>query len=128
MKMVFNETNDILKIQKISEDLQGVFKLSDLQILLKSENLATMHNRIGALERIGILKRFCRGIYITRDFSKDMLSSTINPLAYISMGTILAKNGLIGTIPINRLFAVRVGRNRNYKSSEFTISHFGIAQ
>lgn len=127
MKKVSSEDNDILKIQKISDDLQGVFKISDLHIMLKSKNLATLHNRINRLENIGVLQRFCRGIYIAKNFSKETLSSTINPSAYISLGSILAKNGLIGTVPINRIFAVRVGRIRNYISPDLAISHFGIS-
>ncbi len=127
MKKLSLEDNDILKIQEISSDLQGVFKISDLQILLKCKNIATFHNRINRLERIGILQRFCRGVYITPNFSKETLCSTLNPSAYLSIGTVLAKNGLIGTVPEKQIFAIRVGRNRNYISPELIVSHYGIS-
>lgn len=119
---------DVLAIQKFSKDLNGVFKGSDLHILLQSNNLATLHNRIDRLIRSGVLRRFCKGIYTVDGFSVEVLSGTIDPEAYISLGTVLAKHALIGTVPDRRLIAVRPGRNRRYAREDLTIDHFSISK
>ncbi|OGJ85899.1 MAG: hypothetical protein A2268_08230 [Candidatus Raymondbacteria bacterium RifOxyA12_full_50_37] len=120
--------SDLLQIQKFSPDLQGVFKLSDLQIILKSENLPTLYNRINRLVKAGVLKRFCKGVFTTENYSSEVLSSAINSDAYLSIGTVLAKEGLIGTVPEKRIMAVKPGRNRRYRRDDLVIDHFGTSR
>jgi len=117
---------DILRIQQFSLELKGIFRFSDLQIVLKSENLPTLHNRINRLVKCGLLKRFINGIYTTIDYSKEALSACINPNSYLSLGSILANKGLIGTVPEKKIYTIAVGRNRHYTNSELTIEQLGI--
>ena len=118
---------DLLRVQQLITALNGVFRLSDLQIALKSRNLPTLHNRINRIVRAGLLKRFRNGIYIAEGFSRETLSIRINPAAYLSLGTVLAANGLIGTAPEKRLYAVKIGRSRRYQHADLTIEHLGIS-
>ncbi len=117
---------DLITIQNISTDLNGVFTISDLQVILNTPNTATLHNRIKRLIKFNIITRFSRGLYVAKEYSRDLLSSKLEPDSYISLGTVLAKNGLVGTAP-NQVSGVRVGRNREYKSEELVIKHYGIS-
>lgn len=119
---------DLLLVQKFSPSLKGVFAFSDLQIALKSENRQTLHNRINRLVKIGLLKRFRNGLYTAGDFSRETLSLRINPNAYFSLGTVLAKNGLVGTMPEKKLYAVKIGRNRCFQSMDLIVEHLGISK
>lgn len=126
MKTSYKET-DTKRIHAVSNELSGVFTISDLQILLNCKNIATLYNRIKRLVKLNELSHFSRGIYITENYSNEVLSSKIDSTAYLSLGTILSQNGLIGTMPLKRITAVKVGRNRKYQNSELIIDHFGIA-
>src|SRR3989339_939016 len=120
--------SDILRVQQLSPVLNGVFKLSDLQIVLASRNLKTLHNRITRLIKTGLLKRCRNGIYTAEGFSRETLSIRINPDAYFSLGTVLAANALIGTTPEKRLYAVKTGRSRCFKHADLVIEHLGISE
>jgi predicted transcriptional regulator of viral defense system len=107
--------------------MNGVFSVTDLQTIFNTKNEATFFNTVNTLQEIGVLSRFKKGVYIAKTYSAEMLSARIDPNAYISMGSVLAKNGLIGTMPDRVLTAVRVGRNRSYRDKDLEIKYFGIS-
>jgi predicted transcriptional regulator of viral defense system len=119
---------DVSLIEKYKSEMQGVFCISDLKALFPSENKATFFNRITRIENKGILKRFSRGIYLTENFNIARVLSNIAPDAYISMGNVLAKNALIGSIPGREVYAVKTGRNREYNDSDYSIKVFSISE
>lgn len=112
----------------LSPKMSGVFSNTDLRTIFNCENSATFYNTLSTLQKLEVLTRFTNGIYITKNYSPTMLSARIDPKAYISMGTVLANNGLIGTVPHKLVSAVRVGRNRSYSGTELEVLHYGISE
>lgn len=120
--------SDSQKINAVSAQMGGVFTLGDLEILLTTSNRKTLFNRLNRLKEAGTLSQFMRGFYVTQGFSGDMLCGRIDPNAYISMGTILSRNGLIGTMPSREVSAVKVGRKRSYQGAGLTINYAGTSE
>jgi predicted transcriptional regulator of viral defense system len=112
-------------IQGLAALQDGVFARSDLQAALADPHNASLIRRIATLEKAGTLRRFSRGWYVTEDFSLAALSQRIAPKSYVSFGTVLAKNFLIGTMPSRRVQAVKLGKARRYAGLGFEIEHFG---
>lgn len=119
--------DDIKAIQQFKSDLNGVFSVSDLKILMPSRNSETFYRRIKALENEYILKRFIKGFYVTEEFDLKTLSQRISPSSYISLDTILAEELLIGTVSRNEIKAVKIGKKREYITDYGRIIHFGIS-
>lgn len=74
----------------------------------------------------GVLRRFCRGWYITEDFDLATLSQRLAPESYISFSTILARHLIIGPNPAGRVVAVKTGRPRRYAHDGFVIEHVSV--
>lgn len=118
---------DIGIIDKYNNDMRGVFNLSDLKAMFSSKDLKSFYRRIANLEESKIVRRFARGIYVTKSFDPNVLSQKICEKSYISFETVLAKHLLIGTLPKNQVRAIKVGKKREYKYNELTITHLGIS-
>ena len=118
----------IKKIEELAPDMGGVFLTSDLKSIFRNQSPSNFFNLLKSLQNFGVISRFVKGVYIYEIFDSEMLSAKIEPSAYISMGTILSKNGLIGSVPKRLVSAVKVGRNRVYKNAELKIKHFGISE
>jgi len=106
----------------------AVFSKGDLERLFNQSKPILLYRRIRILEEAGILTRFSRGFYITPDFNKEVLCGRMNPNSYISLGTILAKELMIGSIPTTTVYAVKTGRNREYKGTDLTLVYVGISE
>ncbi|MFH1654958.1 MAG: hypothetical protein ABIE74_13035 [Pseudomonadota bacterium] len=115
-------------IDKFKDDMCGVFTLGDLKSIFPSKDFKTFYRRIADLEKLKILKRFTRGIYVTKDFDPNVLSQKLCERSYISFETILAKHLMIGTIPKNQIRAVKIGKKREYKFQNLTIVHIGVSE
>lgn len=115
-------------LQKIAPGQQGVFSVSDLQVLFQMRSSALFYRTLKKLLASGFLKKFSRAFYVTPDFNPWVLSMRLCPQSYLSLGTVLAKNNLIGTIPQKTLYAVKRGKGRKYRSSFLNILHFGITE
>jgi len=120
----------ILKIsqslQKFSASQGGVFSIAELKNLISPNNKAILYRIIKCLEEAAVLRLFCRGFYVTEDFDIQILSQRICADSYISFGSVLAKNLIIGSTPEYRIQAVKKGQSRVYQNSEYRIEHFGI--
>ena len=122
------------EVEKLAQSMGGVFSTSDLEALFSQASQASQASRVTlfsvlkSAQAIGVIKRFTKGLYVCENFDPEMLSARICFDAYISMGTILAKEGLIGTVPGLTITAIRTGRNRNYENNGLKIKHFGISQ
>lgn len=114
-------------ILKFSKDLEGVFTLPDLKVILDEQTEITLFRAVRKLIESGDLIKIKRGIYATPDASLAAISCRIDPASYISTGTVLAQNAMIGSIPARRLQAVKIGRPRTYKCPLGTIEHLSIA-
>jgi len=114
-------------VLKFSKDLEGVFTLPDLKVILDEQTEVTLFRAVRKLVESGDLIKIKRGFYATPDASLAAISCRIEPASYISTGTVLAQNAIIGSIPARRLQAVKIGRPRTYKCQLGTIEHLSIA-
>jgi len=119
---------DVGLINKYDTMMNGVFSTGDLLRLFGQNTPVLLYRRIRILEEAGILTRFSRGFYVTANFSSEVLCGRINPESYISLGTILAKALLIGSQPVKAVYAVKTGRNREYRGAGLTLVYMGISQ
>jgi hypothetical protein len=115
-----------MTIERWADELDGVFTLPDLKVALDENTLPTLYRAVSALVGGGILIKIKRGIYATPKASLATISSRIEPKAYISTGTVLARKAIIGSIPARRVQAVKVGRPRTYHCDLGTIEHLSI--
>ena len=114
------------KIRAFSSEMSGVFTLSDLRCLLNVDNRDIFYRSINDLQKAGVLSRFTRGFYITRDFDPLVLSQRISPESYVSFGNVLARQALIGSIPRYRVRAAKPGPKRVYSNKEIRIEHLSL--
>jgi len=119
--------NDVRAIQSVSAAQRGVFSKADLQTLLAEPHSAAFRRRFQALESNGILRRFCRGIYVAETFDLPTLSQRIAPASYVSFGTVLATALLVGTQPERQVVAAKVGKSRRYERLGYEVVHLGVA-
>jgi hypothetical protein len=119
--------NDYRLIEKWSPSMGGVFSLSDLKNVFDEKTPLLLHRRVRALVSIGTLIRFKREFYVTEDFKLEMLSQRLYPDSYISLGTVLARRMLIGSIPAKTVYAVKTGRKRTFNSPVGNLVYCGIA-
>lgn len=118
--------DDLLLIQGLAAPQRGVFSKADLQTAFQEPHSSAFVRRIQALERTGVLRRFVRGWYVAEPFDLATLSQRLAPMSYVSLGTVLANNLLIGTNPERRMTAVKVGKTRRYSNLGLEIEHLGI--
>lgn len=114
-------------IQRWAGDLDGVFTLPDLRVTLGDRTEAALYKRLNDLVEAGILIKVKRGIYATPGASLTAISNRIEPAAYLSTGTILARYAVIGSIPVRRIQAIKTGRPRIYQCKLGTIEHLSLS-
>jgi len=119
---------DVQLLNKYSQEMGGVFSTGDLYRLFGQNTPVLLYRRIRTLESAGILTRFTRGFYVTTDFNREVLCGRINTNSYISFGSILSKELMIGSTPATTVYAVKTGKNRKYQGAGLTIVYMGISQ
>ena len=85
------------KLVEFAPKVGGVFSLSELSSLFDISSQQTLWIAVRQFETVGLLKRYCRGIYVTREFDPQVLSAKVRTDSYISFGSALAFHKLIGT-------------------------------
>lgn len=120
------ELEDSKTIQQWAGELGGVFTIADLKVALHADANTTLFRRIAKLVASGILIKIKRGVYATPTATLSAMSSRIEPNSYISTGTVLAQHALIGSIPVKRIQAVKVGRPRIYRFEQGVVEHLSI--
>jgi hypothetical protein len=115
------------KLTSIAEGLDGVFTLSDFRILYPEDSSATRFRKLEELIEAGELVRVKRGIYARPNADLRRVSQRIAPESYLSLGTVLADEGLIGSIPGRRVWAVVNGRPRRYLCPLGAVEHVSLA-
>jgi len=119
---------DIVRaVEGWARELDGVFTLSDLRVLLGDRTEAALYKRLNALVAANVLVKVMRGLYAVPAASLKVISSRIEPLAYISTGTVLADCAAIGSVPVRRVQAVKLGSPRTYECTLGVIEHLSIS-
>lgn len=116
---------DARVIENLAAQQRGVFSKHDLQTALAEKHPAAFVRRVRAMEREGVLCRFMRGWYVTGSFDLAVLSQRIAPRSYISFGSVLARELLVGTCPARQVMAVKVGHPCRYAALGYEIVHLG---
>jgi len=114
-------------VQRWAGEVEGVFALSDLRIILGDKTEAALYKRLNRLVDSGTLVKVKRGIYATPEASLVTISNRIAPAAYISTGTILARAAIIGSIPVRKVQSVKTGRPRVYRCALGIIEHLSLS-
>ena len=120
------DAGDVRKIDAWAEDLAGIFAMSDLKVLFGERTEAALYKKLVAFVKEGVLIKVKRGLYAVPGTSLKIISSRINRDAYLSTGTVLARNLMIGAVPARRVQAVKVGRPRVYTCEFGVIEHLSI--
>jgi len=102
---------------------RGVYAKADLQTALGEPHPTAFARRIRSLTEHGVLQRFTQGWYVRENFDLETLSQRIAPDSYISFGTVLARELIVGTSPERHIIAVKTGRPRRYACYGFVIEH-----
>jgi hypothetical protein len=118
---------DDRRLQALAEAQRGVFSKADLQAALGEKHPAAFARRVRALGEIGALRRFIRGWYVAPEFDLPTLSQRIAPRSYVSFGTVLARELLVGIAPGRQLMAAKVGPARRYTGLGVEIIHLSLA-
>ena len=117
---------DAKALGRFDADQKGVYSAADLRTALAEPHPAAFARRVRRLEAQGDLWRFCRGFYVRPTFDLATVSQRIAPESYVSFGTVLARELVIGTNPERQIIAVKVGRPRRYASNGFVVEHVGV--
>ena len=120
--------DDARAVRNAARSQRGVFSKADLQILLVDPHPASFVRRITALLKADELHRFCRGWYVHAPFDLETLCQRIAPTSYVSFGTVLAHELLIGTRPERQVIAVTTGRSARYSGLDHEIVFVHIAK
>lgn len=117
------------KIQRLSPETGGVFSYADLSNIVASGSAVKNSRVISRLIKGEIILKVQRGFYTTKTFDMWLLASRLAPDCYISMDTVLAKEGIIATVPKYSISAVRAAkRNKTIKTQLGEIIFHSIDQ
>ena len=120
----FGQLTDTLR--RFSAELSGVFTFSDLWNLLGKDSSDRTAKAIDRLLREDLLQKVRRGIYITRDASLWVLASRLKPRSYISLDSVLANEGLIGSVPTRSVSAIYPGKAETIATPIGRVRYFQI--
>lgn len=123
-------TSDIViskRISDFSEDLAGIFSTYDLYNTIGSNNPITNQRAIQRQVDAGNLTRVQRGLYVAPKFDLWMLAGQLSKDAYISMDSVLSKNGLIGTLTPRHVSLVGLAPNKTIEFGGFRIDRYSIS-
>jgi len=118
-----NAITDAQLLRRLDTAQRGVYSKNDLQTAFGEPHPAAFVRRVRTLLDHGILRRFCRGWYVSEVFDLATLSQRLAPESYVSFGTVLARDLIIGTSPDRQIVAVKVGRPRRYSGDGYVIEH-----
>lgn len=114
----------------IAKSQNFIFDENDLKILFNINELnQSFYRTYTKLFSLGLVKRFCRGIYVSKGFNLLDLNKKINEDSYISFDYILAKNALIGTFSDKKISSViQSGRTKKISQFGFSIEQYKICK
>ena len=121
------EVNSLKSILRWKSEVDGIFSIKDLEVCLDKSSEATFFRAVNKLVDGGDLVKIKRGLYSTTDAKLSTISSRIYPDSYISTGTILAKDAIIGSVPSLKVQAIRKGKPKIFRTKLGTIEFLSIS-
>jgi hypothetical protein len=121
------KSSDVKNIEKWASELDGVITMPDLKVVFGGQSEAALFKKLESAVREKVLIKVKRGIYGLPGSSLETISARINPDSYISTGTVLASKAIIGSVPVRRIQAVKIGRPRVYECEIGIIEHLSIS-
>ncbi|HCE45026.1 MAG TPA: hypothetical protein DET40_15910 [Lentisphaeria bacterium] len=121
------KSTDVKNIEKWASELDGVITMPDLKILFGGQSEAALFKKLESAVKDKVLIKVKRGIYALPGAPLEIISTRINPDSYISTGTVLASEAIIGSVPERRIQAVKIGRPRVYECETGIIEHLSIS-
>ena len=115
-------------IRTLAPALGGVLSYADCAGIIAAGCALKNSRALARLVKDGLLTRVQKGIYITKDCDLWALASRISKNSYISMDSVLAAEGLCGTVPAHSASAVHAGRNRTVETPFGTIYFHAMAK
>jgi hypothetical protein len=119
--------NAFKEIKRWESELDGIFTDKDLEVAFKDRSRSALYRIIEKLLSEGDLIKIKRGIYVTQKAKLSSLSNRIYPDSYISTGTVLAQNTIIGSIPAKKIQAIKKGSSRIFKTDIGTIEYLSMS-
>ena len=116
----------IEKINRFAPDLGGGFTFTDLWNLIGLSSSDRTAKVIHRLIRDQAIVKIRRGIYTTRDPDLWVLASHLKEKTCISMDSVLARNGLIGTLPLRSVSVTYPGNPQTIETPFGRIRYFKI--
>jgi len=114
---------------QIAREQNYVFDEQDLQILFEKELDLSFYRVYKKISELGLLKRFCRGIYVAAEFHLIDVNKKITEQSYVSFEFVLAKNSLIGSYSDKVLRSVIMnGRTKKYSYQDYRLEIFKISE
>lgn len=118
----------IRKLQAQGPDFGGVFSFAQLCHLIGYREEDRNAKVIRRLVKTKVLEKVRRGLYILPDPDLWILAGRLNERAYISMDSVLAKEGLIGSVPKRRVLALYPGqRMQKFDTSYGSVVIYSLA-
>jgi len=121
------KSNDVKNIEKWALELDGVITMPDLKVVFGGQSEIALFKKLESAIEDNVLIKVKRGIYALPGTALETISMRINPDAYISTGTVLASKAVIGSVPMRRIQAVKVGSPRIYECEVGIIEHLSIS-
>ena len=115
------------QITNWANELGGVLAISDLKVAFNTDSTASLFRAINEFLRAGEFIKIKRGFYATPSAKLSTVAQRLYPKSYISTGTVLAKEALIGSIPAKKIQSVKVGLPRIFECELGTIEFLSIA-
>lgn len=123
-RVTFAET--IQRINKFGPQMGGVFGFADFWNLF---GLSTSYQTAKVVQRLvreKVLTKIRRGIYTTDNPDLWILAARFKKNACISMDSVLAKEGLIGTVPVRSVSLIYPGNTQNVETPFGRLRFFKI--
>jgi predicted transcriptional regulator of viral defense system len=119
----------LTQFNQLAAQQSYVFDECDLQVMLGTELNQTFYRAFAQLKRLGLIDRFCRGIYIAKGFKLIDVNMVIDNNSYLSFEYVLAKNGLVGTYSdLNLRSVICEGRTRSYSYQDYTLEQYKLSE
>lgn len=114
------------QIKRFASDMGGVFLFADLWNLMPFRASGRVAKVLERLVREKVLFKIRRGVYSSPEADLWVVASRMKENGYVSMDSVLARNGLIGTVPSRSVSFVYPGPTQSKDTPFGRIRYFKI--